>query len=514
MKISINTKISFLIGIFFIYSLGLPFCAKPSIKGYLEIDRLPNIAPDYIGSVIPPNIAPLNFKIKERAANYYVEIYTRKSNRQRIRLRTDQIVKIPQRSWRRLLSQNRGEELLIDIYFKAPDLGWQKFHTIRNYIAKQKIDSHLVYRLINPGYILWWEMGIYQRNIENFDESPIFTNRVTKHNCMNCHSFCQHNPEIMLFHLRGDYGGTMIVKGNQAQKVNTKTDYTMSAGVYPAWHPDGRHVAFSVNRISQSFHARKDASIYVRDNVSDLVVYDTETNILTTSPEVSTKRLENLPEWSPDGKYLYFCSGPEVTQETKYNEYRYDLMRIPYNVETNQWGKVEPVLIANKQGKSVSFPKISPDGKYLLFTMSDYGYFAIHFNSSDLCLLDLTTGAYRQLPVNSPSSESYHSWSSNGRWFVFASKRQDGLCSRLYISYLDPAGNAAKPFLLPQKDPEFYDTFIMNYNVPELITGSVDISRSKLLKTALGGLLQAKFDPEVDVDGLSGATKIVKPKEQ
>lgn len=512
MKISIKSKLPFLVGILIICGLKLQFCTKPNTKGYLEIDRLPNIDPDYIGSVIPPNIAPLNFKIKERAANYYVEIYTLKSNRKRIRLQTDQIVKIPHRSWRRLLFQNRGEELLIDVYFKDSDLGWQKYRTIRNRIANQKIDSHVVYRLINPGYALWWEMGIYQRNIENFDESPIFTNRVTKHNCMNCHAFCKHNPETMLFHLRGNYGGTMFVKGNKAQKINTKTDYTMSAGVYSAWHPNGRHVAFSINRIVQSFHAQKDASIHVWDNVSDLAVYDTETNVVTTSPKVSTKGLENLPEWSADGKYLYYCSGPELTKETKYNEYRYDLMRIPYSVETNQWGEVEPVLIVSKLSKSVSFPKISPDGKYLLFTMSDYGYFAIHFNSSDLYLLDLTTGAYRLLPVNSPSSESYHSWSSNGRWFVFASKRKDGLCSRLYISYIDPAGNAAKPLLLPQKDPDFYDTLIMNYNVPELIAGAVDIKRWKLIRAARGDLLQAQFDPEVDVDALSGATKVVKPE--
>jgi hypothetical protein len=512
MKIFIKSNLTFLIGILIICGLGLQFCTKPNIKKTLEIDRLPSIDPDYSGIVIPPNIAPLNFKIKERAADYYVEIYTPKSEHNRIHLQTGRIVKIPRSSWRHLLSRNRGQELLIDVYFKEPGLGWQKYHTIKNYIANQKIDSHVAYRLINPGYVLWWDMGIYQRNLENFNESPIFTNRVTKHNCMNCHSFCNHNPEIMLFHMRGNYGGTMFIKGNKVQKINTKTDYTMSAGVYPAWHPDGRHVAFSVNRIVQSFHAQKDASIHVWDNASDLVVYDTETNLVTTSPRVSTKRLENLPEWSPDSKYLYFCSGPEVTQETKYNEYRYDLMRISYNVETNQWGKVEPVLLASQLGKSVSFPKISPDGKYLLFTMSDFGYFAIHFNSSELYLLDLTTGAYRQLPVNSPSSESYHSWSSNGHWFVFASKRRDGLCSRLYISYLDSAGNAAKPFQLPQKDPEFYDTFIMNYNVPELIAGSVDINRWQLFKAARGEFLQAKFDPAVDVDALSGASKVANPQ--
>ena len=184
-------------------------------------------------------------------------------------------------------------------------------------------------------------------------------------------------------------------------------------------------------------------------------------------------------------------------------------MRILYDVDKNQWSDVETVISAEKTGKSVSFPKISPDGKYLLFGMNDYGYFNIHFKSSDLYLLNLKTKQFRKLPVNSEHSESYHSWSSNSRWFVFASKRKDGLCSRLYFSHVDSAGNASKPFVMPQKDPAFYDTFIKNYNVPELINGPVTISYWKLMQAAYQNPLKAKFDSTVDVDALSGATKVI-----
>jgi len=496
---------------FILILLCLQNCADPIPADYTETGRLPNIDPDYTGIVVPVNIAPLNFKINEEGSVFYIDIYTDSKDGNHIRIKARRnIVMIPIKKWKALLSRNPGKELYIDIYLKGKNTRWNKFHTIENKIAKEKIDSHVAYRLINLGYALWREMGIYQRNLENFDESAIFTNRATKQNCMNCHSFCNNNPETMMFHMRAIYGGTIVVKDAVVNKVNTATEYTMSAGVYPAWHPDGNHIAFSVNKTVQSFHAGKNRNIYVWDIASDLVVYDIQTNTITTSPKVATKRTENLPNWSPDGKYLYFCSGPKRESKDGYNISKYDLMRISYDVETNHWGDVEPILTARETGKSISFPKISPDGKHLLFCMSDYGYFSIYLLSSDLYMLDIEGRQYRKLNINSEYSESYHSWSSNSRWFVFASKRKDGLCSRLYFSYVDTLGNVYKPFVMPQKNPTFYDTYIKNYNVPELIKGPVKVNHWNLMRGAHKTPIQSKFDSTVNIDALSGATKAVK----
>ena len=107
---------------------------------------------------------------------------------------------------------------------------------------------HSPYRLIEPGYELWNRMGIYQRNLENYTENAIIENKMSGNNCMNCHSFCMQNPEKMLFHMRETYSCTLLIDGDRVEKLNTKTDQTLSPLVYPSWHPSGKYVAFSVNK--------------------------------------------------------------------------------------------------------------------------------------------------------------------------------------------------------------------------------------------------------------------------
>ena len=99
--------------------------------------------------------------------------------------------------------------------------------------------------------------------------------------------------------------------------------------------------------------------------------------------------------------------------------------------------------------------------------------------------MDLATRELKNIDViNSPKAESYHSWSSNGRWIIFSSRREDGSYTILYISYFDKKGNAHKPFVLPQKDPQFYKRNFKSYNVPEFIVKPVKTNCHKLYKVA------------------------------
>jgi hypothetical protein len=82
--------------------------------------------------------------------------------------------------------------------------------------------------------------------------------------------------------------------------------------------------------------------------------------------------------------------------------------------------------------------------------------------------------------TNSADVDSYHSWSSNGRWMVFSSRRDDGSYTRLYIAYFDQEGNSYKAFMLPQEDPEDNLMRLKSYNVPELTKDVIQINSSQL----------------------------------
>lgn len=163
---------------------------------------------------------------------------------------------------------------------------------------------------------------------------------------------------------------------------------------------------------------------------------------------------------------------------------QYDLMRVTFDLPEKRFGTPEKVFDAAAIGKSVALPRVSPDGRHLLFAMADYGQFFIWHKEADLYLMDLTTLKTERLPINSDEADSYHTWSSNGRWIVFASRRKDGVFTRPYFSYFDRQGVAHKPFLLPQKDPEFYDRLFLSYNVPEFVSSSFPVSPARLAEVA------------------------------
>lgn len=476
--------------------LTVMISCQTTIENFSDVKRLPAIFPDYSGILIPPNIAPLNFKINEPGDEYEARIYINKDKQIIVRSKSPSIhIDIDQ--WHKMLQEGKGTRLFIDVFVKIKDGSWQKFQPIINGIAKEDLDNHLAYRLINTGYILWNDLGIYQRNLENFDEKPIIENKSFGYGCLNCHSFAKNNPENMMLHIRAIHGGTIISHNGKLSKIDMKNKYTLSTGVYPCWHPDGKHIVYSVNNINQ-FFCSGEIRIEVADEYSDLVVYDVEKNTITTSPKVSTASRENMPVWSPDGKFIYYISAPAATSIDVRIQAKYDLLRIPYDVNTNIWGQVDTVISSKAIGKSISFPKISPNGKYLMFCTSDNGYFTIHHPMTDLWILDLRTGEYHKMEINSPETDSYHCFSSGGHWFVFSSKRLDGLFTRPFFSYLDETGKASKPFVLPQENPEYYDSFLKNYNIPELITGEVKVSPLDIRDKVLENAINAKLDPSVD----------------
>lgn len=474
-----------------------------AVEDYSLVSHLPSIKPDYTGTVIPPNIAPLNFVVLEPGKDYLVKIHSTKGNSIDVSSRTGKI-KIPLRQWKLLLNANRGEELFFDVYVRNKDGIWSRYETITNNIAKDNIDSYLVYRFIKPLFNWWNDVGIYQRNLERYDKSVVLHGKSFRNGCLNCHTFINNTPEYMTLGIRsGHYGSATLLAGKgNVIKIGKKWGYT-------AWHPSGRLAVYSINKVRQFFHKTTPEIRDVIDLDSAICYYIVDSQQIKMASEISEKnRLETYPTWSPDGKYLYFCSAPilwvdrnKVPPE-RFDEVKYDLRRVDYNVETDQWGQPEIVLTAEETGMSILCPRISPDGRFLVFCMCEYGCFPVYQSSSDLYIMDLKTSKYSKLPINSKYSESWHSFSSNSRWLSFSSKRRDGLFTRIYFSYIDEDGQAHKPLILPQKDPTYYDSLLQTYSVPELITRKVEVS-----KTALARAVRTMDKTELDIT-ISGATPI------
>lgn len=448
---------------------------RPEISG--DISDLPEVFPDYTEVTIPGNIAPMNFQVISQEGSAWVAEVTSAGETVRIRSRKG-LITFGKGQWKKLL--DAAGELSVQIYEKRGGK-WMAYQKFSMYVNDDRIDPYLAYRLITPGYSLWREMSICQRDLESFKESRIYSNTQGKGNCVNCHSFCDRDPDQMLFHLRSEFAGTYIFRNGQKEKLDTKTDRTISALVYPYWHTSGRYVAFSVNKTNQVLHSTDPNRIEVFDEASDVVVYDVNNHQIVTAEHLcSDAAFETFPTFSPDGRSLYFCSSKAVQPMPEgYKEVRYSLCRVDFDPSDCSFGEtVDTLYNASVQGGSVSFPRVSPDGRFLAFTLSGYGNFSIWHKDSDIYCIDLQSGSLSEMAaLNSDDVESYHSWSGNSRWMVLSSRRDDGLYTRPYISYIDENGVAHKPFLLPQKDPKkYYDSQMFSYNIPEFVEDKIDLS--------------------------------------
>jgi len=440
--------------------------------------ELPRIFPDYTGITLPPNLAPLNFSIREPATAYRVELRSTQGPPLVISS-PNPAIRIPPKAWARLLRANPGQPFYWEISAQTSPAAWTRFATVTNQIAREEIDGWLAYRLLKPIFNFYTHLGIYQRNLESFDQRLILEQDAYNDSCLNCHTPLNRSPNTFAFNIRSDGGKNpmILVVSNQPARV----EKTMG---YLAWHPSGRLLAFSANRLSLLFHTRGETR-EVYDANSDLGIYRLDSNTVAFPPAIAAPdRNETWPAWSPDGRYLYFSSA--VPQPiAKAQQIRYDLMRASFDLQTGQWGQPELMISAAETGRSVCQPKLSPDGRFLLVTLCKNGSFPIFRSDSDLYVMDLATRKLRRPEINSDQADTWHSWSSNSRWVVFSSKRLDGLFARPYFSYVDEQGEFHKPFILPQEDPAFYGFCLNTFNVPELMQGPVTVTQRDLARTVI-----------------------------
>lgn len=457
------------------------------------------IYPDYRDIIVPPNIAPLNIQVKS-AGEEYAACFSGGGKQLIAAAGKDGKLDLDSAEWVGLLAASKGKDVEVTLYARRAE-GWVRFPSYHFSVAEEPIDRYLSYRLIEPSYELYRQLGLYQRDLQGFSVRTIYENNRTfdneENHCVNCHNYQNNSTRRMLFHVRAKHGGTVFVEDGKAEKVNMSCDSILAGCTYPAWHPTRNWVVFSSNKTGQAFHIIDKQKVEVVDYGSDLVLYDADRHTLTNICKTEAE-LETFPCWAPHGDLLYYTSAyvPEFanatdeqkqqTLKSRFENIRYNVMSLAFDSVTRRFSQPVVEVDCASQGKSASVPRVSPDGRYLLFALADYGQFHIWHTSADLYVKDLMTGEIRPLTeTNSPGPDSYHCWSSNGRWIVFASRRDDGAYSRPYIAYFDKQGRGHKAFIVPQRDPEENILLPKSYNVPELTRDAVRISEKDLRSRVL-----------------------------
>ena len=433
--------------------------------------ELPPIYPDYCDVTIPVNIAPLNFLLRTDCEAIEVKagslILNTRGNEASFDID----------DWKELMQQSADQEIEVTITALI-DGTWTQYAPFHWRVVSDKVDPYLTYRLIEPDYEIWNNVQIQQRCVENFDVNALGHYEQLENRCMNCHTFANQDPQLSMMYVRGPGGGAILNQQGQLSKLN------IPGSVYFGFSPSGRYITFSTQKIIPAFHSMPSKRLEVYDAESNVYVADMQEHRIISSPLLSDSlKFETFPTFSPDGKYIYYCAADSVSLPSDIKNLQYRLVRIPFDEKAGTIGTEVESWSVEGEKSSVCHPRISPDGRYLLYTVADYGTFPIWHPEADLQLMNLQTGAIDTLAiVNSGKSDTYHSWSSNSRWFVFASKRDDGLYGKPYFCYIDKEGKAHKPFCLPQEHPTFYDNNLKSFNAPELGKGKVPFDVNDVAK--------------------------------
>lgn len=430
--------------------------------------------PDYKEVTIPANIAPLNYRYAMDGARKAVTTFSIDGKEVKIK-GLDVTWKL--KAWKKFVAEAAGKtiEVKTRVNVNGQDIedSWSIF------VSEDSIDPYLTYRLIEPAFQMWNEVIIQERCIENFEVSSICDHQHTDNSCMNCHIHGQQRGDLSMFYIRGPKGGAILNRDGKLRKLNLKSDGMLSGTVYGDIHPSGRFGVFSTNIIIPGLHSASGGRTEVYDTASDLTVADFDRNVMINEAHVArADAFETFPCFSADGNTVYYCVADTVSIPKDIENLKYHLVGADFDASTGRISeKMDTLYNANEHNASVCHPKASPDGRWLMFSVADYGTFPINHDEAGLQMIDLRSGEINTLDaIKGDRSDTYHSWSSDSRWFVFASKRGDGQYSKAYFCHIDENGNPSKPFLLPQKSTRFYDNNLKSFNVTDLGKASVGIS--------------------------------------
>ena len=331
------------------------------------------------------------------------------------------------------------------------------------------------------------------RNIGETESRTVMGNLPT---CMNCHSFSPDgkNMGIDVDGPRNDKGLYAIVPVSRQMTIANKNTIRWSAfqedlnartsapsvkrfGFMSQVSPDGRYVVTTIgspqlgnshdkehpefatglsNRMFSTNYPHLDFTQVFYPMRGILAWYDRVEQQLRPLPGANDPNFVQASAfWSPDGKYLIFSRAPakdpyprNAPRPTYANDPRepqiqYDLYRIPFNHGLG--GKAEAVVGASQNGMSNDFPKVSPDGKWIVFVENKNGL--LMRPDSKLYIVPFAGGKARTLQCNMWRMNSWHTFSPNGRWLAFSSKARS-IYTQLMLTHIDAQGNSSPAILV------------------------------------------------------------------
>jgi hypothetical protein len=328
--------------------------------------------------------------------------------------------------------------------------------------------------------------------------------------CGNCHSFTADGREIGLDLDAGfrDKGGYFVSEIEDTVEFNlsnfrswTKLEKRRTFGLFSKLSPDGRYIVTTVKDrvLVKNFTFPPVENVYYSQLFfpvnGHLAVYDRQTNVLKELHGANDPAyVHSNATWTADGQHIIFCRARSLPADTsvydvtvkdeeiinqfvdRKREFKYDLYIIPFN--NGNGGVAKPIAGASNNGKSNYFPAVSPDGKWLVFCQAEN--FMLLMPDSRLYIVPVPGGEARELKSNFNSMNSWHSWSPNSRWIVYASKGLSPFTD-MFLTHIDEKGNASIPVLVDKARtpyrvinyPEFVNrepdnTFVMNYDFVEV----------------------------------------------
>ncbi len=353
--------------------------------------------------------------------------------------------------------------------------------SVRFRISPYPTDPIIVYRMVSPLFHGFKTPDIYYREVSNFKKGMFLPGKGIY--CTNCHVF-PGNPDLKKEDLKLAVAvREQLDKAGRRRRFLGLYDFTTKEGntlninsSFMGWDPDGKKIAITHGKhiFSLPGVTLETQEFYVV--VADIAILDAETLEVESLPGAATpENMETFPAWSPDSKTIIFSRAPELDIKKGVTRAKFDLYTVPYN--DGAGGEAKPVPGAAHNGMSNFQARFSADGKWICFNKAKWA--SLIKPSADLWIVSTEEGAMpRLLECNVDyAMDSYHSWSSNSRWLVFTTKRDDGIFTKIYLTEIDEEGHASPPVELPTLEES-----MLCYNIPEFLKYKVTIDADDILE--------------------------------